>query len=225
MNSRLNWLRAGVLGAHDGITSTAALVVGVAAASPTHPAVLTAGVVGLLAGSLSMAAGEYVSVSSQRDSQKAARETERRQLDRFPEAELRELTDLLEQRGVSRELAREAADQVALRDTLRSHAWAGRGVGPDGLAHPGHAAFASFVAFTCGALPPLAAVLLPPPSLRVPMALAAALCTLALCGWISAHLGQAPRRRAVLRNMAGGLLALAVMYGVGHHGWLSHSAL
>lgn len=215
ISTRLNWLRAGVLGANDGIISTAGLVVGVAGATTSRAAILAAGVAGLLAGSLSMAAGEYVSVSSQRDSERAALEAERRELAEEPEAELEELTELLEARGLGRELARAAAVQLTERDALKAHARVELGINPDELANPWHAAFASLVAFTVGALLPLLAIVLPGPSQRVPVTVAAVLAALTLCGVISAWLGGAPALRAVLRNVAGGALAMAVTYAVG----------
>lgn len=215
ISTRLNWLRAGVLGANDGIISTAGLVVGMAGATTSRAAILAAGVAGLLSGSLSMAAGEYVSVSSQRDSERAALDLERRELAEEPEAELDELTDLLVARGLSRQLAREAAEQLTERDALRAHARVELGINPDELANPWHAAFASLVAFTVGALLPLLAILLPGPSARVPVTVAAVLAALTLCGVISARLGGAPTLRAVLRNVAGGALAMSVTYAVG----------
>ncbi|KJY44156.1 membrane protein [Streptomyces sp. NRRL S-444] len=213
ISTRLNWLRAGVLGANDGIISTAGLVVGVAGATTSRASILAAGVAGLLAGSLSMAAGEYV--CSQRDSEQAALETERQELLQEPEAELAELTELLEGRGLSRELAREAAEQLTERDALKAHARVELGIDPDELANPWHAAFASLVAFTVGALLPLLAIVLPGPSQRVPVTVAAVLAALTLCGVISARLGGAPPLRAVLRNVAGGALAMTVTYAVG----------
>ncbi|MET9607200.1 VIT family protein [Streptomyces sp. NPDC006512] len=215
ISSRLNWLRAGVLGANDGIISTAGLVVGVAGATTSRAAILTAGVAGLLAGSLSMAAGEYVSVSSQRDSERAALDVERRELAREPEAELDELTGLLAERGLSRELAREAAEQLTERDALRAHARVELGIEPDELANPWHAAFASLAAFTVGAVLPLLAIVLPGASARVPVTVAAVLVALVCCGVAGARLGGAPVPRAVLRNVAGGALAMAVTYAVG----------
>ncbi|WP_412078196.1 VIT family protein [Streptomyces xanthophaeus] len=215
ISTRLNWLRAGVLGANDGIISTAGLVVGVAGATTSRPAILAAGVAGLLAGALSMAAGEYVSVSSQRDSERAALETERRELAAEPEAELDELTELLSERGLSREVAREAAEQLTERDALRAHARVELGIDPDELANPWHAAFASLIAFTVGALLPLLAIILPGPSVRVPVTVVSVLAALTLCGVLSARLGGAPVARAVLRNVLGGALAMAVTYAVG----------
>jgi VIT1/CCC1 family predicted Fe2+/Mn2+ transporter len=215
ISTRLNWLRAGVLGANDGIISTAGLVVGVAGATTSRPAILAAGVAGLLAGSLSMAAGEYVSVSSQRDSERAALDIERQELADEPEAELDELTELLMARGLDRPLAREAAEQLTERDALRAHARVELGINPDELANPWHAALASLVAFTVGALLPLLAILLPGASGRVPVTVVAVLLGLTLCGVLSARLGGAPAARAVLRNVAGGALAMAVTYAVG----------
>lgn len=215
ISTRLNWLRAGVLGANDGIISTAGLVVGVAGATTSRSAILAAGVAGLLAGALSMAAGEYVSVSSQRDSERAALDLERRELAEEPEAELDELTDLLAARGLGRDVAREAAEQLTRRDALRAHASVELGINPDELANPWHAAFASLVAFTVGALLPLLAIVLPGPSVRVPVTVAAVLAALTLCGVVSARLGGAPAGRAVLRNITGGALAMAVTYAVG----------
>ncbi|MCB5183451.1 VIT1/CCC1 transporter family protein [Streptomyces antimicrobicus] len=215
MSTRLNWLRAGVLGANDGIISTAGLVVGVAGATTSRASILAAGVAGLLAGSLSMAAGEYVSVSSQRDSERAALDLERRELAADPEAELAELTELLADRGLTRDVAREAAEQLTARDALRAHARVELGIEPDELANPWHAALASLAAFTVGALLPLLAIVLPEPSHRVPVTVAAVLAALTLCGWISARLGNAPVPRAIVRNVTGGALAMAVTYAVG----------
>ncbi|MFD1272159.1 VIT family protein [Streptomyces kaempferi] len=215
LGSRLNWLRAGVLGANDGIVSTAGLVVGVAGATDDRGALLTAGLAGLLASSMSMAAGEYVSVSTQLDSEKAALATERRELSEQPEAELEELTELLEQRGLSREVAREAAQQLTERDALRAHARVELGIDPDDLTNPWHAAGASFVSFTVGALLPLLAIVLPPGGWRLPVTVVSVLASLLVTGWVSARLGAADPRHAVLRNVAGGALAMGVTYLAG----------
>ncbi|MFF2527056.1 VIT1/CCC1 transporter family protein [Streptomyces liangshanensis] len=215
LGTRLNWLRAAVLGANDGIVSTAGLVVGVAGATDARGTLLTAGPAGLLAGSMSMATGEYVSVSTQRDSERAALAVERRELREQPEAELVELTGLLAERGLSPEVAREAAEQLTARDALRAHASEELGIDPDALTNPWHAAGASFLSFTVGALLPLLAIVLLPPSYRVPVTVLAVLVALALTGWGSARLGAAPRTRAVLRNMGGGAVAMAVTYAAG----------
>ncbi|MFD5429754.1 VIT family protein [Streptomyces sp. NPDC127084] len=213
--TRLNWLRAAVLGANDGIVSTAGLVVGVAGATSDRSDLLTAGLAGLLAGSMSMAAGEYVSVSTQRDSERAALVVEKRELREQPEAELEELTGLLEERGLTRDVAREAAVQLTERDALRAHARVELGINPDELANPWHAAGASFLAFTVGALLPLLAMVLPPASARLWVTVLSVLTALTFTGWWSARLGSAPAGRAMARNVAGGALAMAVTYAAG----------
>jgi VIT1/CCC1 family predicted Fe2+/Mn2+ transporter len=215
LGTRLNWLRAAVLGANDGIVSTAGLVVGVAGATDARAALLTAGLAGLLAGSMSMAAGEYVSVSTQRDSEKAALAVEKQELREQPEAELAELTDLLAARGLSKDVAREAAIQLTERDALRAHARVELGIDPDQLANPWHAAAASFLAFTAGALLPLLAIVLPPSPVRLYVTVLSVLAALAVTGWWSARLGAAAAGPAVLRNVGGGALAMGVTYGAG----------
>ncbi|MFJ1747010.1 VIT family protein [Streptomyces sp. NPDC088116] len=215
LGTRLNWLRAAVLGANDGIVSTAGIVVGVAGATDSRGALLTAGLAGLLAGSMSMAAGEYVSVSTQRDSEKAALDLERRELREQPKAELDELADMLAERGLSQEVAREAAEQLTNRDALRAHARVELGIDPDSLTNPWHAAGASFLAFTVGALLPLLAIVLPPASSRLVVTVLSVLVALALTGWGSARLGSAAVRPAVLRNVGGGAVAMGVTYAAG----------
>ncbi|MGW1619837.1 VIT1/CCC1 transporter family protein [Streptomyces sp. NPDC002172] len=215
LGSRLNWLRAAVLGANDGIVSTAGIVVGVAGATADRNALLTAGLAGLLAGSMSMAAGEYVSVSTQRDSELAALAQEKRELKEQPEAELEELTELLERRGLSREVAGEAAVQLTERDALKAHASVELGIDPDQLTSPWNAALASFLAFTVGALLPLLAIVLPPSGWRLPVTVGSVLAALVLTGWASARLGAAEVRPAVLRNVLGGALAMGVTYAAG----------
>ncbi|MFF0625807.1 VIT family protein [Streptomyces sp. NPDC004296] len=215
LGSRLNWLRAAVLGANDGVVSTAGLVVGVAGATDSRATLLTAGLAGLLAGSMSMAAGEYVSVSTQRDSEKAALALEKRELATEPQAELQELTELLEGKGLGSELAREVAEQLTEHDALRAHAEVELGIDPDELTNPWHAAGASFLAFTAGALLPLLAIVLPSAGARLWITVVAVLAALALCGWTSARLGPAPVGPSVLRNVAGGVLAMGVTYVAG----------
>ncbi|MEV5122202.1 VIT family protein [Streptomyces decoyicus] len=215
LGSRLNWLRAAVLGANDGIVSTAGLVVGVAGATDSRSALLTAGLAGLLAGSMSMAAGEYVSVSTQRDSEKAALAQEKRELATEPQAELIELTELLAGKGLNEHLAREVAEELTAHDALRAHAEVELGIDPDELTNPWHAAGASFLAFTAGALLPLLAIVLPPAAHRLWITVVAVLAALALCGWSSARTGSAPVGRAMLRNVGGGALAMGVTYAAG----------
>ncbi|MEV4320066.1 VIT family protein [Actinocrispum sp. NPDC049592] len=214
--ARLNWLRAGVLGANDGIVSTASIVLGVAGATTSVPQIVTAGLAGLFAGALSMAAGEYVSVSSQRDAERALLEQERRELKEMPEYELAELTEIYEQKGLSPQLAREVAEQLTARDALAAHAEAELKIDPDGLTSPWQAAFASFVAFTVGSLLPLLTFLIPSGAFRVSLTVATGVLALALTGSISARLGGAPRLPAIMRNIGGGVVAMAVTYAIGH---------
>ena len=213
--ARLNWLRAGVLGANDGIVSTAGLVVGVAGATADRSTILIAGVAGLCAGALSMAAGEYVSVSTQRDSEQALLAKERHELATMPEHELAELADLYVSKGLSEGLAREVARELTAHDALRAHADAELGIDPDELTNPWHAAWASMLAFTLGALLPLLSIAAPPVGWRVPVTVVAVTVALALTGWVSARLGGGGVRRAVARNVGGGLLAMGVTYLIG----------
>lgn len=211
----LNWLRAGVLGANDGIVSVGGIVVGVAGATADRTVILTAGVAGLLAGALSMAAGEYVSVSSQRDAEQALLTKEKWELEHLPEYELHELTKLYEAKGVSPDLARQVATELTEHDALAAHAEAELGLDPNGEAKPWEATLASFAAFTLGSLLPLLAILLPPPEIRVGVCFVAVVLALALTGGVGARLGEAPVWRAVLRTVGGGAVAMAVTFGVG----------
>jgi VIT1/CCC1 family predicted Fe2+/Mn2+ transporter len=213
--ARLNWLRAGVLGANDGIVSTAGIVVGVAGATSDRATILTAGVAGLAAGALSMASGEYVSVSTQRDTERALLAKEARELREMPEEELEELVQIYRDKGLSDRLAREVAVELTDRDAFAAHVDAELGIDPDDLTNPWHAALASAVAFTLGAVLPLLAVVLPGDSARVPVTFVAVVLALVATGLLSAWLGDAVRRRAIWRNVAGGMLAMAVTYGVG----------
>jgi len=213
--ARLNWLRAGVLGANDGIVSEAGIVVGVAAATTTLSAIATAGIAGLVAGAMSMAVGEYVSVSSQRDSEKALLALERHELATMPDEEFEELVGLHVQTGLSPELARRVAEEQTAHDALAAHARLELGISPDELANPWHAAVASMTAFTLGGLLPVLVICLTPPAWRIVLTFAAVLLALAGTGSVSARLGRAPRLRAILRNLLGGSLAMAITYGVG----------
>lgn len=213
--ARTNWLRAGVLGANDGIVSVSGLVLGVAAATPNRAAILTAGLAGLVAGALSMAVGEYVSVSTQRDTERAMLDLERRELAEDPASEYEELVRIYQDKGLTRELAEEVAGQLTARDAFRAHAEAELGMDPERLVNPWAAAVSSLVAFTAGALLPLLAIVLPPPAGRVPVTVLAVLAALALTGSVSARLGGAAHSRATARVVAGGALAMAVTYGVG----------
>lgn len=212
---RLNWLRAGVLGANDGIVSTAGIVIGVAGATTSRTIILTAGIAGLAAGAMSMAVGEYVSVSTQKDTEQALLTKERRELEETPEEELEELTGIYAAKGLSRELARKVAEQLTAHDALGAHAEAELGIDPHNLASPTHASVASFIAFTLGSLLPLLAIALPPTSWRVPVTVIGVVLALSGTGFLAARLGSAPLGRSLGRNVIGGLVAMAVTYGIG----------
>lgn len=216
INSKLNWLRAGVLGANDGIVSVAGIVVGVAAATVERSPILTAGVAGLAAGALSMALGEYVSVSTQRDTEQALLDKERRELQEQPEAELRELVGLYKAKGLSPETARKVAEELTAHDAFAAHIDIELGIDPDELTNPWQAAGSSAIAFTVGALLPLLTILLLPPNIRIPVTFAAVLIALAITGWISARLGGADPVRATQRVVIGGAMAMAITFAIGH---------
>jgi VIT1/CCC1 family predicted Fe2+/Mn2+ transporter len=213
---RLNWLRAGVLGANDGIVSVAGIVVGVAGATATRGPVFTAGLAGLVAGAVSMALGEYVSVSSQRDSERALLAKERAELRDMPEAELAELAAIYEAKGLRPETARQVAVELTEHDVLTAHAEAELGVHPDDLASPARAALASGVAFVLGAVLPLLAILLPPIGARVWVTVGAVLAALGIAGAVSARIGGSDPRLAVARVVVGGAAGLALTWWIGH---------
>jgi vacuolar iron transporter family protein len=215
LSGKLNWLRAGVLGANDGIVSVAGLVVGVAGATGDRTAILLAGIAGLVAGALSMAGGEYVSVSTQRDTERAMLQLERHELKTMPEAEERELAEIYQNKGLSPGLAAEVARELTAKDALRAHAEAELGIDPNELTNPGQAAAASFVSFAIGAVLPVLAIILPPDTWRVWTCGLAVAAGLAITGYVSARLGNAGRRRAVVRNVAVGVLTMVVTYYVG----------
>jgi VIT1/CCC1 family predicted Fe2+/Mn2+ transporter len=216
LSSKLNWLRAGVLGANDGIVSTAGIVVGVAAATSERGPILTAGIAGLAAGAVSMALGEYVSVSTQRDTEQALLTKERHELRADPAAELDELASLYEAKGLSAATARTVAQELTEHDAFAAHAEVELGIDPDELTNPWEAALSSALSFTVGALLPLLAILMPPTTWRIPVTVVAVLLALMLTGAVSAGLGGAPKGRAVLRNVIGGGLALTITYAIGH---------
>lgn len=213
---RLNWLRAGVLGANDGIVSTAGVVIGVAGATPNNVlAIATAGIAALVAGAFSMAGGEYVSVSTQRDTERALIAKERRELAEMPAEELEELAGLYRERGLSPDLAHQVAEELTAKDALAAHAEVELGIDPDEYTSPWAAAVSSFISFTVGALVPLIMILLPFGEHRVWIAAVAVVLGLLLTGWISAALGGAPRGRAILRNVVMGSATMAATYAIG----------
>lgn len=216
VSARLNWLRAGVLGANDGIVSTAGIVVGVAAATLERAPILTAGSAGLVAGAVSMALGEYVSVSTQRDTEKALLHKERQELRDDPAAELDELAALYEAKGLTAATARTVAEELTDHNPLLAHAEVELGINPEELTNPWQAALSSALSFAVGALLPLVAILAPPTAWRIPVTVVAVLAALVITGAVSAGLGGAPKGRAVVRNVVGGGLALAITYVIGH---------
>ena len=209
------WLRAAVLGANDGLISTASLIVGVAAADSSRTAVLIAGVAGLTAGALSMAAGEYVSVSSQRDTERADLEIEKHELATAPDAEYAELAMIYRKRGLSPELAEQVAAELSQQDRLRVHARDELGIDIDALANPIQAGLVSAASFVAGAVIPIMVVLVASEGLRVVMTMAVAMLGLVVLGGVGAHLGGAPVGRASLRVLVGGALALVISLGIG----------
>ncbi|MGC9602847.1 MAG: VIT family protein [Minisyncoccia bacterium] len=213
--SKLNWLRAAVLGANDGVVSVASIVVGVAAAANSIVFILTAGVAGLVAGALSMAVGEYVSVSAQRDTEKALLEKERFELKHEPEAELDELAGIYEVKGVSAKTAHQVAKELTTHDAFAAHIDAELHIDPNNLVNPWQAAFASAASFFCGAIIPLVVILLPPPLWRIPVTFIAVLFVLIITGTLSAQVGGARKTTAVLRVVLGGIIAMAVTFGIG----------
>lgn len=212
---KLNWLRASVLGANDGIVSIAALVVGVAGATDSTDLFLTAGIAGVLAGALSMAAGEYVSVSSQRDTEKVLIEKERGELAQYPDEELEELVTLYEAKGLSRATSEIVARELTAHDAFAAHLEAELHIDPTKLTSPWKAALASAMAFFAGALLPMIAIILPPPDWRIPVTFVAVILALAVTGSLSAHAGGASKIRATARVVFGGVLAMGVTFFIG----------
>jgi VIT1/CCC1 family predicted Fe2+/Mn2+ transporter len=212
---RSPWLRAAVLGANDGIVSTASLIIGVAAATTSRANVVTAGVAGLVAGAMSMAAGEYISVSSQRDTEQADRELESAALRSNPRGELRELTKIYEDRGLEPALARKVAEQLSEHDVLGAHMRDEIGLTSLARAQPLQAAWTSALSFTVGAVVPLLAATLAPTSARIIVTAVVALLALVGLGALGAAVGGAPLHRAGARVLVWSSLAMAATYGIG----------
>lgn len=210
------WLRASVLGANDGLLSTASLMLGVSAASAGKSSVLTAGFAALVAGSLSMAVGEYSSVSSQRDTEHADLAKERHELLHTPEAEEVELAAIYRQRGLSRALADQVAAELSAGDALAHHAREELGIDPDNLSKPGEAAAASAVSFAVGSLLPFLMAVITPNSARSVAIIVSTIVGLGALGFAGARLGGAPVMKAAARVVVGGAIALAVAQLLGH---------
>jgi VIT1/CCC1 family predicted Fe2+/Mn2+ transporter len=214
-SGRAGWLRAAVLGSDDAIVSTASLMIGVAAASASRGAVLVAGVAGLVAGAMSMAVGEYVSVSSQRDAEQADIALEKQELKTEPQAELQELAMIYVKRGLEKDLAMKVAEQLSARDRLGAHMHDELGIDQTSLARPLQAAWISAASFASFAVVPIMALLVAPVALRIPMIAAFSLASLAALGAFGGHLGGAPLGRAALRVTLGGALAMTVTALIG----------
>ena len=215
MASKLNWLRAGVLGANDGIMSTSGLLMGVAGATSDPSVILFTGVAAVVAGSISMAGGEYTSVSAQKDSEMAALAVERKELAEQPELELRELTWFYEQKGLSLETAAKVAQELTAKDALRAHAEAELGIELGSHASPTSAALSSFVAFAAGGILPLLAATVPPMALRIPAIIIAVLISLILTGYVGAKIGGAGATKPILRNLLISAATMGITYGIG----------
>lgn len=215
LSDQLNWLRAGVLGANDGIVSVAGIVVGVAGATADRGNILTAGLAGLVAGALSMAGGEYVSVSTQRDTEQAAVNLERWELANMPDQELDELTGLYRARGLSEATARKVASELTAHDALQAHVEAELRLDAEAFTSPWEAAGASFLAFSIGGILPFVAIMYPDVTLRVWICVVAVVIGLILTGYLSARLGRAPVGPAIARNVGVGVLTMAITWGVG----------
>jgi VIT1/CCC1 family predicted Fe2+/Mn2+ transporter len=213
---RLNWLRAGVLGANDGIVSVAAIVVGVAGVTTDSGPILIAGTAGVVGGAISMALGEYVSVSSQKDSQQALIEKERQELLEQPEEELAELAAIYQGKGLSADTARAVARELTAHDALAAHLSAELNIDETDVVSPWHAAFASAIAFLAGAILPMLAILLPPENIRVPLTFVAVLVALAVTGALGAWIGGGSKSRAAGRVVIGGALALIATFLIGN---------
>ena len=216
MASKLNWLRAGVLGANDGVMSVSGVVLGVAASTNVEStAILVAGVAAVVAGSISMAGGEYTSVSVQRDSEKAALEIERTELANDPEGELRELAWFYEQKGISPKVALLVAEELTSHDALAAHAEAELGIDPNHHVSPIQAALSSLVAFAAGGLLPLLAVIGPWEHYRVQATVGSVVLALVLTGFVGAKIGGAKPARGIVRNVFVSSLTMGVTYLIG----------
>jgi len=214
-SGRAGWLRAAVLGSDDAIVSTASLMIGVAAASASKQAIMVAGVAGLVAGAMSMAVGEYVSVSSQRDAEQADMGRERGELAADPDGEMQELAMIYEKRGLEKDLAMQVAAQLSAHDQLGAHMRDELGIDQASLSRPLQAAWISAASFAFFAVVPIIALLVSPASLRIPAIAAVCLASLAGLGAFGGYLGGAPLGRASLRVTLGGALAMAVTALIG----------
>ncbi|HVU59402.1 MAG TPA: VIT family protein [Candidatus Saccharimonadales bacterium] len=214
-NAGLNSLRAAVLGANDGIVSVSSIILGVAGAGVSRTAIFTAGMAGLAAGALSMAVGEYVSVSSQRDTERAYIVEEKMHLAEFPDAEFADLARTFERKGLTPATARKVAEELTAHDAVAAHLDAEFNLNEKDLSNPFIAAISSLIAFTVGGIIPLAVVMLAGASVRLLAVALGVIIALTVTGYLSATAGHAPRLRAIGRVIVGGILAMAITYGIG----------
>lgn len=214
-NSKLNWLRAAVLGANDGIVSVASVILGVAGASSSTQYILTAGVAALVAGALSMAVGEYVSVSTQRDTEKSLIAKEKFELETLPEQELEELITIYQEKGLSRNTAETVSKELTNHDALKAHLDAELNIDPNDLTNPWHAAYASGAAFFCGAIIPIIAILITPSSLHILVTFISVILALIITGTLSAYSGGSNKFIATVRVVLGGAIAMIITFGIG----------
>lgn len=213
--SKLNWLRAAVLGANDGIVSVAAVIVGVAGATQDTKVVITAGVAALFAGALSMAVGEYVSVSTQRDTEKALLEKEKHELEVSPDKELEELIVIYQRKGLTRHTAELVGRELTKHDALGEHAEVELRIDPNNLTNPLYAAFASGIAFLSGAVIPILAIVFAPSDYSIQATFISVIIALVITGALSAYAGGARKRTAIIRVVIGGVIAMVVTFGIG----------
>ncbi len=213
--TKLNWLRAAVLGANDGIVSTSSIIVGVAGATHDTKLILTAGVASLVAGALSMSVGEYVSVSTQRDTERALLAKERLELENVPEQELEELIVIYQKKGLSRPTAEIVGRELTDHDAFGAHAEAELRIDPNNLTQPWHAAYASGLAFFCGAIIPILTILISPTKYDIPATFVSVIVALVITGALSANVGGSHKKTAIVRVVIGGVIAMLVTYGVG----------
>lgn len=216
INQKLNVLRAGVLGANDGIVSTAGIVIGVAGATTNTTTLLISGLAGLVAGALSMGGGEFVSVSTQKDTEKAVVEAEKIRLRDDYDGEVQELAQIYINNGLSEDLSRSVAVELMNKDALGAHATAELGVNPNEYVNPWYAALSSMISFSIGAILPVLSILLLSESVRVLFTSITVLIALGMTGFVSAKLGSAPKRPAIIRNVLVGALTMAITFTVGN---------
>lgn len=213
--TKLNWLRASVLGANDGIVSIAGLLFGVIGATGSLPVIVATGVAGIIAGALSMAVGEFVSVSSSRDTERALLAKEKMELEKYPKEELAELIGIYEKKGLSKETATVVANELTAHDAYAAHVEAELKIDPEHLTNPWTAGGASALSFFLGGIIPLLAMVIPTAEIRLPVAFSAVVVALILTGFFSARAGGSNEIKAIVRNLLGGVLAMSITYGIG----------